>query len=172
MNFNLSTPGWSTSIAGFWAGPKLLWDNPLTSWSTVQCWIISCIFHLRSQRKGTVSLRSGKKKKKKKAKYKERDFPGGAVDKNLPANGEDMGSISEDPTYHRGTKPSHRATKPVYYNNWRLHALKPVLYHKRSHCNEKPVHINEEQPSLTAMRKSLCKAKQRPSIAKHKINKI
>ena len=56
------------------------------------------------------------KKEKKNAKYKERDFPGGAVDKNLPANGEDMDSISEDPTYHRGTKPSHRATKPMYYN--------------------------------------------------------
>ena len=62
---NLSTPGCSTSKEGFWAGQKLLWDNPLTSQSTVQCWIISCIFHLRSQRKGTGSLRSGKKKKSK-----------------------------------------------------------------------------------------------------------
>ena len=54
--------------------------------------------------------------KRKKAKYKERDFPGGTVDKNPPANGEDMGSISEDPTCHRAARPGHRATKPVYYN--------------------------------------------------------
>ena len=44
-----------------------------------------------------------------KAKYKERDFPGSAVDKNPPANGEDMGSVSEDPT-------CHRASKPMYYD--------------------------------------------------------
>ena len=65
--------------------------------------------------------------------------------------------VREDPTC-RG------ATKPVRHNNWSLHALElvchnywgcvlqllkptclePVLHSKRSHCNEKPVHRNEE----------------------------
>ena len=34
-------------------------------------------------------------------------------------------------------------------------SLKPVLRSKRSHCNEKPMHCNEEQPRLATMRESL-----------------
>ena len=36
------------------------------------------------------------------------DFPGGAVNRNLPANAGDMGSIpgsGKSPTYHEATKP-------------------------------------------------------------------
>ena len=38
---------------------------------------------------------------------RDRDFPGGAVVKNLPANGGDSGLIPvwEDPTCHGATKP-------------------------------------------------------------------
>ena len=38
-----------------------------------------------------------------------RDFPGGAVIKNPPANAGDMGSspVWEDPTCHGATKPMH-----------------------------------------------------------------
>ena len=45
--------------------------------------------------------------------------------------------VREDPTC-RG------ATKPVRHNYWSLHVLEPVLRNKRSHCNEKPAHRNEE----------------------------
>ena len=52
--------------------------------------------------------------------------------------------VREDPTC-RG------ATKPVHHNYWAhvLQLLKPVclepmLHNKRSHCNEKPAHHNEE----------------------------
>ena len=40
-----------------------------------------------------------------KLKVKRQGFPGGAVDKNLPADGGDTGSIQEDPTCRRATKP-------------------------------------------------------------------
>ena len=38
---------------------------------------------------------------------KERDFPGGLVVKNLPANagGRSQSLVWEDPTWHRATKP-------------------------------------------------------------------
>ena len=87
-----------------------------------------------------------------------RDLPGGTVDKNPPANAGDMGStlVWKDPTC-RG------ATKPVCHN-YRACALEPVSHNygarvpqllkptrlspgsatKRSHCNQKPVHRNEE----------------------------
>ena len=40
---------------------------------------------------------------------KERNFPGGPVVKNLPANAEDTGSVlvQEDPTCRRASKPVH-----------------------------------------------------------------
>ena len=53
------------------------------------------------------------------------------------------------------------ATKPMCHN-YRAHVLQllkpmcpePVLLNERSHCNEKPVHCNEEEPLLTATRES------------------
>ena len=44
--------------------------------------------------------------------------------------------VQEDPTC-RG------ATEPVHHNYWAC-ALEPVLHNKRSHCNEKLAHRNEE----------------------------
>ena len=37
--------------------------------------------------------------------YKQRDFPGGTVDKNSPANAEDTHWPGEDSTCRRATKP-------------------------------------------------------------------
>ena len=67
-----------------------------------------------------------------------RDFPGGAVVKNPPANAGDMGS---SPGPGRSHMPrSNKAHAPQLLNPARL---QPVL-HKRSHRNEKPAHHNEE----------------------------
>ena len=45
-----------------------------------------------------------------------------------------------------------------------LQVLKPVclepVLHTRSHCNEKPVYLNKEQPPPTTTRESLCKARE------------
>ena len=75
-------------------------------------------------------------------------FPNGSVVKNSPASARDMGLIpgQEDPT-------SCVATKPVCHNYWvcvlelgvtttEAHALKAMLYDKRSHHSEKPVQYN------------------------------
>ena len=63
--------------------------------------------------------------------------------------------VQEDPTCCGTTKPlCHNywacALEPVSHNYWaRLPRLKPahlepVLHNRRSHCNEKPTHCNEE----------------------------
>ena len=71
------------------------------------------------------------------------------MSKNPPANAGDMGSIQclvqEDSTGHAATKPMHH-----HYRALALQILKatmhlePVLRNKRSHCNEKPMHCEEE----------------------------
>ena len=52
--------------------------------------------------------------------------------------------VQENPTYHR-------ATKSVHHNYWALVLqllkpthLEPVLHNKRSHCNKKAEHHNDE----------------------------
>ena len=80
-----------------------------------------------------------------------KDFPGGAVVKNPPANAGDMGSIPGPGRSHmpRSTKarapqlPSLRSRarepqllKPAH--------LEPMLRNKRSQRNEKPTHHSEE----------------------------
>ena len=66
------------------------------------------------------------------------DFPGGLVDKNLPANAGDTvwPLVREDSTHLR-------ATKPVGHNYW-AHALEPVV-HSRSDPTEEPLHCKEEE---------------------------
>ena len=65
------------------------------------------------------------------------DFPGGPVDRNLPAKqGSQVQSLAgEDPT-------CHRAAKPVQHNRW-AHTLRVLLClelgNKRSHRSEKPM---------------------------------
>ena len=80
------------------------------------------------------------------------DAPGGPVEKHPLANAEDTGL-----TLVRDDSISCGATKPVCHNYWahqpqllslsaattEAHEPNSVL-HKRSHCNEKPVHLNRE----------------------------
>ena len=104
---------------------------------------------------------------------KERGFPGGAVVKNLPANAGHTGSSPGPGRSHmpRSNKahvpqllsPRSRArepqllsactttTEPASQKYWACRpqllkpvCLEPVLRNKRCHCNEKPVHRNEE----------------------------
>ena len=87
-----------------------------------------------------------------------RDFPGGAVVKNPPANAGDTGRalVREDPTCRGATKPVRHnywacALEPVSHNYWARKPqllkpvrLEPMLRNKRSQRNEKPVHRNKE----------------------------
>ena len=92
-------------------------------------------------------------------KLKNKDFPGGTVVKNPPANAGDMGSISSSGRSHmpRSNKPHvpqllslrSRARMPQLL---KPEHLEPALHNKRSHCNEKPTHSNGEQPPLAATR--------------------
>ena len=91
---------------------------------------------------------------------KSRGFPGGAVAvRNPPASiaGTQIQSlIREDPTCLGATKPVlHNnwacALEPVSHNYWahgpqllKPACLESMLCNKRSHCNEKPEHCNEE----------------------------
>ena len=59
--------------------------------------------------------------------------------------------VREDPTCCGATKPVRHnywacALEPVSHNYWTHmpQLLEPVLRNKRSHHNEKPVHLNEE----------------------------
>ena len=47
--------------------------------------------------------------------------------------------------------------------------LEPMLYNKRSHCNEKPMHCNKEQPLLATTRRKPAHSDEDPTQAK--INK-
>ena len=58
------------------------------------------------------------------------DFPGGAVDGNLPADARDAGSI---PQAEEHLSPRATTLDAVH--------LEPVL-HERSHCSEKPMDHN------------------------------
>ena len=75
----------------------------------------------------------------------------------LPMQGTQVQSLDrEDPTCCGATKPMHHkhwawALEPVRHNYWAhvLQLLKPMrgepmICNKRSHCNKKPVHHNEE----------------------------
>ena len=74
-----------------------------------------------------------------------KDFPGGTVDKGLPANAGDTSSIPGLGKFHR---------------LWCNQALVPQLLSlcsakKRSHCNEKLTHHNEEWLLFAATRECL-----------------
>ena len=87
----------------------------------------------------------------------ERDLPNGPVVGSLPANAGGMvrSLVQEDPRCRRAAKPN----PPVCHNPWSPHALGPLCCNcapnKRSCCNKKPTHCNQEWPSLTATRESL-----------------
>ena len=101
------------------------------------------------------------------------DFPGGTVDRNLPANAGDTGSVPGLGRLHM-----QRATKPVRHNSWacmlqllKPSCLEPALHSKRSHRGEKPAHLKEEEPPLPASRESPRTATKTQSNEKE-INKI
>ena len=85
-------------------------------------------------------------------------FPGGTVVKNLPANAGDMGSSPGLGRFHmpRSNKARVPQLLSLHSRARRLQLLSPrattteahmpraVLRNKRSHCNEKHMHRNEE----------------------------
>ena len=95
------------------------------------------------------------------AKFYESGFPGGTVIKNPPANTGDTGSSPGPGRSHMSrSNETHepqllslcsRAHEPQLLKPVRL---EPVLRNKRSHCNKKPAHRNEEKPPLTTARES------------------
>ena len=70
------------------------------------------------------------------AKRQSRDFPSGPVVRSLPANAGDMGSILS----LGGSRLLRGNEVPV--TTTEIRALKPLLYNKRSHCNEKSTYHN------------------------------
>ena len=126
----------------------LRWDADLLSWETWQRMIeVTRILSLTTPQPGYFesSCGVGLNLELERA---EQDFPGGTVNKNLPVNAGDTGSITgpeKMPNAVGQRRPCASTTEPMLCN-------------KRSHCSGKPIHHNEEQLLLTATRESLCKA--------------
>ena len=102
---------------------------------------------------------------------------------HLPMQGTWVRALGqEDPTCCGATKPlchSYWACtlEPVSHNYWahmpqllKPTCLEPMLCNKRSHCNEKPVHHNEELPHSLQLEKARAQ-QRRPNAAKNK-NKL
>ena len=70
--------------------------------------------------------------------YKDRKqgFPGGSVVNNLPRNYNCWSPCTLEPTHHNYWAHMLQLLK--------FGRLEPVLHYKISHCNEKPVHHNED----------------------------
>ena len=88
------------------------------------------------------------------------DFLGGLVVRNPPAK---AGGHGFDPI-------CRRATYSGLGNHWSLHGLEFRLHSKRSHHNEQPAHLNEEQLPPAVTRKSPHSAKTQGSQKKQKQN--
>ena len=80
-----------------------------------------------------------------------RGFPGGAMDKNLPANAGDTGSSPGLGTSHMLRSNKARAPQLLSLRSrarepqlLKPACLEPMLRNKRSHRNEKPAHRNKE----------------------------
>ena len=83
--------------------------------------------------------------------------------------------VREDPTRRGATKPVHDnywacALEPASHSYWAhmpgTHAP-PMLRNKRSHCNGKPAHHNEEQARSLQLKKARVQ-QWRPNAAKNK----
>ena len=79
------------------------------------------------------------------------DFPGGAVVKNPPAHAGDTGSSPGPGRSHMSRSNQARAPQLLSLCSRALKpqllkptCLEPMFHNKRSHCNEKPAHHNEE----------------------------
>ena len=90
-------------------------------------------------------------------------FPGGAVDKNLPANARDKGSVSGPGRFH--TPWSREACAPQFLKPAHL---EPVLHNQRSHYKEKYTYHNEEWPRSPQPAEARVK-QLRPGTATNKI---
>ena len=88
------------------------------------------------------------------------DFAGGTVDKNPPANAGDPGSVPALGRLHM--VQSNLAQVPQLLKPT---CLEPV-FHKRSQCNEKPAHRNEESACLPQLQKVHVQ-QRRPSTTKN-----
>ena len=81
-----------------------------------------------------------------------RDFPGGTVLKNLPANAGDKRSSPGLGSSHMSRSNEARAPQLLSRHSRAREpqllkpsaCLEPMLRNKKSHCNEKPAHRNEE----------------------------
>jgi len=86
------------------------------------------------------------------------DFPGGPVVKNPPANPRRF----HVPWSNQAHEPRERSLRPP----------EPVLCNKRSHCDERPAHLNQKAaPAHRHQRKLLHNPKTQRSRALIKINK-
>ena len=97
------------------------------------------------------------------------DFPGGAVDKNMPTNTGETGSI---PGLGR---PYALMQRSLHSRTHRLQLLKPVhpepmLHNQRSQHGEKPTDRSREQAPLAAARESSHAAVTIQRSQKRKIN--
>ena len=76
---------------------------------------------------------------------KKQDFPGGAVDKNPPANAGDLGF---DLWFEKipNAEQQLRLCAPTSSLHYWACALESGSYNKKSHCDEKPKHRNQRKP--------------------------
>ena len=91
-----------------------------------------------------------------------KDFPGGTVNENSPANAGDMGLIP-DPE----DSACHGAIKPLDHSDWSLHTLEPVLCKKRNHHIESLPTTTKRSPHSLQLEKAGMQ-QQRPSTDKTK----
>ena len=82
-------------------------------------------------------------------KSKQKGFPGGSVVKNLPSSAGDASLIRGLGRSHMQRSDKARAPQLMSLRSraWEPHPLKPmcaelVLGNQRSHCSEKPAHLN------------------------------
>ena len=102
--------------------------------------------------------RSRKRPRAKRLNKRGGDFPGGPVVKNPPANPRRF----HVPWSNQAHEPRERSLRPP----------EPVLCNKRSHCDERPAHLNQKAaPAHRHQRKPLHNPKTRRSRALIKINK-
>ena len=87
-----------------------------------------------------------------------RAFPGGAVDRNLPANAEDMDLIPGSGLGRFHMSQSNKACAPQPWSPCSrahvLQLLKPACHNKISHHNEKSKHHDKEQSLLAVTKES------------------
>ena len=96
------------------------------------------------------------------------------MDKNPPSNeGTRVRSkVREDSTCHGATKPVCPNYSARELQLLKFMLLEPVLYHKRSHCNEKPKHCNEERPLFSTTQESRGTTTKTQCNQKIKLKKI